>query len=331
MILSKTPYRISFFGGGTDYPQWYLENGGEVISSTIDKYIYISCRNLPSFFDHKYRVVYSKLEMVKEISKIQHLPIRMILQDIKKKIKKIPGLEIHYNGQLPARSGMGSSSSFVVGLINTINSYFGFKLNKKNLSKKSIYIEREVLKETVGSQDQVAAAFGGFNSIKFDTDGNFKVTPVFQFEKDSKNFSKNLFIYYTDINRTAKYVASSYVKKLNKNKKKNMYEILGHVKESKKILKSKKYDDFGKLLNETWKIKRNLSKQVSSSFIDNVYSNGIKSGALGGKLLGAGGGGFLLFYVPPDNQKYFFKKMNSRLLFPVNFSNKGSEVVYSDE
>lgn len=331
MILSKTPYRISFFGGGTDYPQWYLENGGEVISSTIDKYIYISCRNLPSFFDHKYRVVYSKLEMVKEISKIQHLPIRMILQDIKKKIKKIPGLEIHYNGQLPARSGMGSSSSFVVGLINTINSYFGFKLNKKNLSKKSIYVEREVLKETVGSQDQVAAAFGGFNSIKFDTDGNFKVTPVFQFEKDSKNFSKNLFIYYTDINRTAKYVASSYVKKLNKNKKKNMYEILDHVKESKKILKSKKYDDFGKLLNETWKIKRNLSKQVSSSFIDNVYSNGIKSGALGGKLLGAGGGGFLLFYVPPDNQKYFFKKMNSRLLFPVNFSNKGSEVVYSDE
>ena len=275
MILSKTPYRISFFGGGTDYPQWYLENGGEVISSTIDKYIYISCRNLPSFFDHKYRVVYSKLEMVKEISKIQHLPIRMILQDIKKKIKKIPGLEIHYNGQLPARSGMGSSSSFVVGLINTINSYFGFKLNKKNLSKKSIYIEREVLKETVGSQDQVAAAFGGFNSIKFDTDGTFKVTPIFQFEKDSKNFSKNLFIYYTDINRTAKYVASSYVKKLNKNKKKNMYEILGHVKESKKILKSKKYDDFGRLLNETWKIKRNLSKQVSSSFIDSIYSDGM--------------------------------------------------------
>ncbi len=331
MILSKTPYRISFFGGGTDYPQWYLENGGEVISSTIDKHIYISCRNLPSFFDHKYRVVYSKLEMVKEISKIQHLPIRMILQDIKKKIKKIPGLEIHYNGQLPARSGMGSSSSFVVGLINTINNYFGFKLNKKNLSKKSIYIERDVLKETVGSQDQVAAAFGGFNSIKFDTDGNFKVVPIFQFEKDSKNFSKNLFIYYTDINRTAKYVANSYVKKLNKNKKKNMYEILDHVKESKKILKSKKYDDFGKLLNETWKIKRNLSKQVSSSFIDSAYSNGIKSGALGGKLLGAGGGGFLLFYVPLDNQKYFFKKMNSRLLFPVNFTNRGSEVVYSDE
>ena len=187
------------------------------------------------------------------------------------------------------------------------------------------------MKETVGSQDQVAAAFGGFNSIKFDTDGTFKVTPIFQFEKDSKNFSKNLFIYYTDINRTAKYVASSYVKKLNKNKKKNMYEILDHVKESKKILNSKKYDDFGKLLNETWKIKRNLSKQVSSSFIDNVYSNGIKSGALGGKLLGAGGGGFLLFYVPPDNQKHFFKKMNSRLLFPVNFTNRGSEVVYSDE
>ncbi len=331
MILTKTPYRISFFGGGTDYPQWYLENGGEVISSTIDKYIYISCRNLPSFFDHKYRIVYSKLEMVKEISKIQHLPIRMILQDIKKNIKKIPGLEIHYNGQLPARSGMGSSSSFVVGLINTVNHYFGFKLSKKNLSKKSIYIEREILKETVGSQDQVAAAFGGFNSIKFDTYGNFKVMPIFAFEKDAKNFSKNLFIYYTDINRTAKYVANSYVKKLNKTKKKNMYEVLDHVKESKKILRSKKYDEFGKLLNETWKIKKNLSKEVSSSFIDSIYSKGMKSGALGGKLLGAGGGGFILFYVPLDNQKYFLKKMNSRLLFPVNFSSSGSEVVYSDE
>ena len=331
MILTKTPYRISFFGGGTDYPQWYLKHGGEVISSTIDKYIYISCRNLPSFFDHKYRLVYSKLEMVKEISKIQHLPIRVILQDMKKNIKEIPGLEIHYNGQLPARSGMGSSSSFIVGLINTINHYFGFKLNKQNLSKKSIFIEREVLKETVGSQDQVAAAFGGFNSIRFDKDGNFKVIPIFSLEKDAKNFSKNLFIYYTDINRTAKYVANSYVNKLNKNKKKNMYEILDHVKESKKILKSKKYDEFGKLLNETWKIKKNLSKDVSTSFIDSIYSDGIKSGALGGKLLGAGGGGFVLFYVPRDNQKYFLKKMNSSLLFPVNFCSNGSEVVFSDE
>jgi len=331
MILTKTPYRISFFGGGTDYPQWYLKNGGEVISSTIDKYIYISCRDLPSFFDHKYRIVYSKLEMVKEISKIQHLPIRVILKDMEKKIKEIPGLEIHYNGQLPARSGMGSSSSFVVGLMNTVNRYFGFKLNKKNLSKKAIYIEREVLNETVGSQDQVAAAYGGFNSIKFDTDGSFKVTPIFNTEKDAKNFSKNLFIYYTDINRTAKYIANSYVTKLTNRKRKNINEILSHVKESKKILNSKKFDDFGRLLNETWKIKRDLSKQVSSKFIDKIYSDGMKSGALGGKLLGAGGGGFVLFYVPKDNQKYFLKKMNSRLLFPVNFTNRGSEVVYSDE
>ena len=331
MILTKTPYRISFFGGGSDYPHWYLKNGGEVISSTIDKYIYISCRDLPSFFDHKYRIVYSKLEMVKEISKIQHLPIRVILKDMEKKIKEIPGLEIHYNGQLPARSGMGSSSSFVVGLMNTVYRYFGFQLNKKNLSKKSIYIEREVLKETVGSQDQVAAAYGGFNSIKFDTNGSFKVTPIFDTEKDAKNFFKNLFIYYTDINRTAKYIANSYVTKLTNKKKKNINEILSHVKESKKILNSKKFDDFGRLLNETWKIKRDLSKQVSSNFIDKIYSDGIKAGAFGGKLLGAGGGGVVLFYVPKDNQKYFLKKMNSRLLFPVNFTNRGSEVVYSDE
>jgi len=331
MILTKTPYRISFFGGGTDYPQWYLENGGEVISSTIDKYIYISCRHLPSFFDHKYRIVYSKLEMVKNISSIKHLPIKVALKEIEKKIKKFPGLEIHYNGQLPARSGMGSSSSFVVGLLKTLDHYFGFQIDKKKLAEKSVFFEREKLKEVVGSQDQVAAAYGGFNSIKFDTNGNFKVTPIFSSKNDMISFSKNLFIYYTDINRTAKYIAKTYVKKLNNEKKKNMFDILSHVKESKKILKSKNYDDFGRLLNETWKIKRNLSKQVSSSFIDKIYSNGIKHGALGGKLLGAGGGGFVLFYVPRDNQKYFLKKMKSRLLFPVNFTNSGSKIVYTDE
>ena len=327
MIITKTPYRISFFGGGSDYPSWYRKNGGAVLSTTIDKHIYITCRFSPKYFKQKYRIVWRKIENVKKINEINHKAVKYLLKHLN--IKQ--GLEIHYYGDLPARSGMGSSSSFIVGLINTINHYFGFKLNKQNLSKKSIFIEREVLKETVGSQDQVAAAFGGFNSIRFDKDGNFKVIPIFSFKKDAKNFSKNLFIYYTDINRTAKYVANSYVNKLNKNKKKNMYEILDHVKESKKILKSKKYDEFGKLLNETWKIKKNLSKDVSSNFIDSIYSDGMKSGALGGKLLGAGGGGFVLFYVPRDNQKYFLKKMNSSLLFPVNFCSNGSEVVFSDE
>jgi D-glycero-alpha-D-manno-heptose-7-phosphate kinase len=269
--------------------------------------------------------------MVKNISSIKHLPIKVALKEIEKKIKKIPGLEIHYNGQLPARSGMGSSSSFVVGLLKTLDHYFGFQIDKKKLAEKSVFFEREKLKEIVGSQDQVAAAYGGFNSIKFDTNGTFKVTPIFSSKNDMISFSKNLFIYYTDINRTAKYIAKTYVKKLNSEKKKNMFDILSHVKESKKILKSKNYDDFGRLLNETWKIKRNLSKQVSSSFIDKIYSNGIKQGALGGKLLGAGGGGFVLFYVPKDNQKNFLKKMKSRLLFPVNFTSSGSEIVYTDE
>jgi len=190
MIITKTPYRISFFGGGSDYPSWYNYFPGLVLSATINKYLYISIRKLPNFFNHKYRIVWSKIENVKTINQIDHKVVRELLKFYNTK----DGLEIHYDGDLPARSGMGSSSSFVVGLMNTVNRYFGFKLNKKNLSKKAIYIEREVLKETVGSQDQVAAAYGGFNSIKFDTDGSFKVTPIFETEKEAKNFSKNLFI-----------------------------------------------------------------------------------------------------------------------------------------
>ena len=330
MIISKTPYRISFFGGGTDYPDWYLENGGEVISTTINKYIYISCRNLPSFFKHNYRIVYSKVENVKKISQIIHPVIKeSLLFFFKKKISS--GLEIHYNGELPARSGMGSSSSFAVGLLNTLYTYFNFKINKKLLANKSIFLERELLKETVGSQDQVAASFGGFNSIKFDKKGNYQIDPIFQKFEESLNLNKNLYLIYTDISRTAKFIANTYIKKLTNVKKKQMLEIIDHVKIGKQLLKDKNFDDFGILLNETWKIKRSLSNKVSSNLIDDIYLQGINSGATGGKLLGAGGGGFVLFYVPNKNRINFLRIMKKYKLFTFDFTNIGSTIVYNDE
>ena len=180
MIISKTPYRISFFGGGTDYPEWYLKNGGEVISSTIEKFLYITCRNLPPFFSHKHRIVYSKIEDVKKIENIKHNAVREALKIYKKKIKNFNGLEIHYDGDLPARSGMGSSSTFIVGLINALNSLYNIRVSKKKLSKECIYFEQKILKEIVGSQDQIAASYGGFNSIKFNTNKGFSITPIFK-------------------------------------------------------------------------------------------------------------------------------------------------------
>lgn len=330
MIISRTPYRISFFGGGTDYPDWYLKNGGEVISSTIDKYIYISCRNLPSFFKHNFRIVYSKVENVKKISQITHPAIReSLLFFFKKKISG--GLEIHYNGELPARSGMGSSSSFAVGLLNALHNYYKLKINKKSLANKSIFLERDLLKETVGSQDQVAASFGGFNSIKFDEKGNYKIKPIFKKFEDSLDLNNNLYLIYTDINRTAKFIANTYVKKLTNVKKNQMYVILEHVKIGKQLLYEKNFDDFGLLLNETWKIKRSLSNKVSSNLIDDIYLQGINSGATGGKLLGAGGGGFVLFYVPNKNRVNFLRIMKKYKLFTFDFTNIGSTIVYNDE
>ena len=210
MIISKTPYRISFFGGGSDYPAWYVKNGGKVISSTIDKYIYISCRYLPPFFRHKYRIVWSRIESVKNIEQIKHQAVKEMLKE--SKIKK--GLEIHYDGDLPARSGMGSSSVFVVGLMNVLNNFKGKKIKKEQLAQKSIYFEQKILKEVVGSQDQIAAAYGGFNKIKFFPGGNFSVSPINLNQRNIRKLNQNLVLLYTGVKRTAHHIANSYVKKI---------------------------------------------------------------------------------------------------------------------
>lgn len=326
MIISKTPYRISFFGGGTDYPSWYKKYGGEVLSTTIDKHVYISCRYLPSFFEHKYRIVYSNIELVKKIKDIKHVVVRELIK--KTKIKE--GLELHYDGDLPALSGMGSSSSFVVGCMNIFLTMQNKKLSTKQLAKESVDFEQGVLKEIVGSQDQVAAAYGGFNSIRFNTNGSYSVKSMNINESIKNNLNKRLLLVYTGNQRRAHDIASSYVKNLPIEKKKEMLAIQSYVQKAKNYLKKNKLDDFGDLLDESWKKKKELSKNISSEFIDNIYSRALKNGALGGKILGAGGGGFFLFYVDGKKLETFVKSFKNYLIVSFKFENQGSQIIYNN-
>jgi len=303
MIISKTPYRISFFGGGSDYPSWYIKNGGAVLSTTIDKYIYISCRYLPPFFEHKYRIVWSHIENVKKIDQIKHEVVKEML----KKYKIRSGLEIHYDGDLPATSGMGSSSVFVVGLMNLLNNFQGKKIKKKMLAQKSIHFEQKILKDVVGSQDQVAVSYGGFNKIIFEAGGGFNVHPISIKKKTLNKLNRNLLLVYTGINRTAHDIAKSYINKLHKSRKSHILKISSFVGEAEKTLRKGNVSNFGNLLHESWLEKKSLSSAITNSSIDEIYNNAIKKGALGGKLLGAGGGGFFLFYVPYFRQKNFIK------------------------
>ena len=325
MIISKTPYRISFFGGGSDYPTWYKKYGGEVLSTTIDKYIYISCRFSPKYFKKKYRIVWRKIENVQTAKEINHKAVRELLKYLKIK----PGLEIHYYGDLPARSGMGSSSCFTVGLMQSLYRIKKIKLSKLKLAKKSIYFEQKVMKEIVGSQDQTSASFGGFNKIIFNRNGSIRVKKI----SSNKNINKlndNLTLIYTGINRTAHKIANNYVNKLTKEKSKHIQRITSYVREGENILKSGKIDDFGILLNEAWMEKKALSNLITNSKINEIYDQAIKYGALGGKLLGAGGGGFLLMYMKEKERKYFFKKFKKLVNIPFNFTKTGSEIIFDE-
>ena len=328
MIISKTPYRISFFGGGTDYPEWYLKNGGEVLSTSINKYLYLSCRYLPNFFNYKYRIAYSLIENAKEIKDIKHPVVKKMLE---KYYNDKKGLEIHYDGDLPARSGMGSSSVFIVGFLNLLNTLRKKNVFPKKLANESIYFEQKILKETVGSQDQIATAYGGFNSIKFFKDGTYKVNKILINKEKQKILFNNLYLVYTQVSRTATWIAKSYVNKFNKSKKNYLEEISNHVHEAKDLLKKNNFDDFGKLLNQTWLMKKKLSNKVTNSHIDSLYEAGLKFGALGGKLLGAGGGGFVLFYVPKRNRKKFYDKFKKQIILPITISNEGSRIIFNNE
>tara|TARA_B100001250_G_scaffold413373_1_gene447297 strand:+ start:136 stop:1128 length:993 start_codon:yes stop_codon:yes gene_type:complete len=323
MIITKTPYRISFFGGGSDYPSWYKKNSGAVLSTTIDKYIYISCRFSPNYFKKKYRIVWRKIENVQRVNQINHKAVRELLKYLKIK----PGLEIHYYGDLPARSGMGSSSCFTVGLMQSLCRIKKIKLTKPKLAKKSIYFEQKIMQEVVGSQDQTSASYGGFNKIIFNKNNSIDVKEISS-KKNIKKLNENLILIYTGINRTAHKIANSYVNKLTTVKSDHINRIVGYVKEGENILNSGNIDDFGRLLHDAWMEKKALSNLITNSKINEIYDQAIKHGALGGKLLGAGGGGFLLMYMKEKQRKNFFKKNKTLINVPFNFTTSGSEVIF---
>ncbi len=324
MIITKTPYRISFFGGGSDYPNWFNKFTGQVLSTTINKHIYVTCRILPKFFKHNYRIVWSKIENVKTLNEIKHESVKGLL-----KFYKInQGVEIHYDGDLPARSGMGSSSCFTVGLMKAINTLNGKTISNIELAKKAIFFEQKFMREIVGSQDQVSASIGGFNKIIFKKN-NITVKKIKKVE-NIKKLERNLLLIYTGINRTAHKIASTYASKLFSVKKEYITKICEHVSEGEKLLNTGKIDDFGKLLNNAWDLKKKLSSKISNSKIDELYDIALKYGAFGGKLLGAGGGGFLLLYMPIKFRKKFFNNNKKLINIPFNFTNEGAKVIFKD-
>jgi len=325
MIISRTPFRISFFGGGTDYPAWYRENKGTVLATTINRYCYITCRYLPPFFEHKHRIVYSKIENVKDISEIMHPSARAVLQFMK--IRE--GIELHHDGDLPARTGLGSSSAFTVGLLHALYALKGVMLPKNRLATQAIHIEQEILKENVGSQDQILAAFGGFNRINFNLDGSFQIMPVILKKEKLEQLQKHLMLYFTGLSRFASDIAAEQIKNIGERKRELslMYQM---VEEAIKILNSSTIEisEFGKLLNETWKLKRTLSSKISDPRINGIYEAACKNGALGGKLLGAGGGGFMIFFVKPEEQPRVKERLRNILQVPFQFENQGSQIIF---
>ena len=324
MIITKTPYRISFFGGGTDHPAWYREHKGRVLATTFDKYCYISIRPLPQFFDHKYRVVYSKIESVNAINEIQHPSVREALRYFNCN----QGLEIHHDGDLPARSGLGSSSSFTVGMINAMNALNGIYSSSYELASTAIHIEQDLIKECVGSQDQISAAYGGFNEIEFYKDDTFSVEPKVFDRGRVKELNSHLMLFFTGISRFSSEVAESQISNI-KNCYSQMNELYDMVGEGSSILSNVNIpiNDFGKLLHQAWKNKRSLSNKVTNTKIDELYNAAIKAGATGGKVLGAGGGGFILFFVKPENQDKVKEVLSSLTFVPFEFENTGSKVV----
>ena len=299
MIISRTPFRVSLFGGGTDYPDWFLENGGSVIGMTIDKYCYLSVRYLPPFFKHKHRIVWSRIELVDDINEIEHPAVRTILKE--KQFNT--GLEIAYNADLPARSGLGTSSSFSVGLINALNALNGQMSSKKELADEAIRIEQEIMLESVGSQDQVWAAYGGFNRISFNSDGSYEVSPILVTKKQRKELLGSFMLFFTGFSRYSGKLAERQIANF-KNKNKELNLINDFTNDATKILQENTgiVTNLGHLMHEGWQIKRELAEGVSTPEIDEIYDAGIEAGATGGKLLGAGGGGFMLFIVQPENQ-----------------------------
>jgi D-glycero-alpha-D-manno-heptose-7-phosphate kinase len=324
MIITSTPMRISFFGGGTDYPIWYREHGGSVLSTTIDKSCFITCRWLPPFFEYHSRISYTKVENVDRNQAIQHPSVRACLEHLG--IKE--GVEIHHIADLPARTGLGTSSAFTVGLLLGLYALKNQMRDKRDLASEAIHVEQELLHEAVGAQDQVSAAYGGFNHINFGTDGAIDVKRILTSPERLAHLQEHLALYFTGFSRIASEIAQEQLK-MTPHKVRELNQMLQLVDEAEKIVTNPQRDlkDFGHLLHESWQIKRSLTQKISNPEIDAIYQAGVEAGALGGKLLGAGGGGFMLFFVPPEKREALRQRLKKLLCVPFKFSNKGGEVV----
>jgi D-glycero-alpha-D-manno-heptose-7-phosphate kinase len=324
MITTRTPLRISFFGGGTDYPIWYREHGGAVLSTAIDKWCYITTRWLPPFFEFHSRVSYSKLENVNNNSLIEHPSVRACLQFM----GIAEGVEIHHIADLPARTGLGTSSAFTVGLLLGLYALKNKMRDKHALATDAIHVERDLIREAVGAQDQVSAAYGGFNRINFNQDESIDVKRVLTSPHRLTEIERHLALYFTGFSRTASEIAQEQVK-VTPCKKTELTAMHQMVSEAEMIVSnpSCSLDEFGRLMHEGWKIKRSLTQQISNNDIDEIYEAGLSAGALGGKLLGAGGGGFMLFFVPPERRDALRMRLKKLLCVPFSFNNRGSHVV----
>jgi len=322
MIISRTPFRVSFFGGGTDYPDWFHEHGGAVLATTIDKYCYISVRELPPFFDHRFRVVYSIVENVQEVADIAHPAVRAVLQ----RLEVDRGLEIHHDGDLPARSGLGSSSAFTVGLLRAVHALRGRHTSKEALASEAIHVEHCMLREPVGLQDQISAAFGGCNHIQFRPDGTYDVEPMILPRERLAALEDHLLLVFTGISRLAPAVAQTVIDNL-KNRTGELKAMQEMVDRAIELLASPAdIVEFGRLLDESWRLKRRLSDRVSNSEVDALYETATRAGAIGGKLLGAGGGGFVLLFVRPEERARVVEAVRNLITVPFKFDMSGCRI-----
>jgi D-glycero-alpha-D-manno-heptose-7-phosphate kinase len=324
MIITRTPLRISFFGGGTDYPIWYREFGGAVLSTTIDKCCYITCRRLPPFFEYHSRLSYSRIENVNDNNAIEHPSARGCLQYL----GVDDGVEIHHVADLPARTGLGTSSAFTVGLLLSLYALKDQMRAKHALAADAIHVEQEVVREAVGSQDQVSAAYGGFNRINFNVDGSFEVKQVLTSRDRLAALQQHCALYFTGFARTASEIAKEQIR-VTPHRKHELEVMFQMVHEAEAIITNpnRSLDEFGHLLHESWQVKRTLTGNITNTNLDEIYEAGRSAGALGGKLLGAGGGGFMLFFVPPERRKMLRMRLKNLLCVPFGFSNRGSHVV----
>ena len=318
---------MSFFGGGTDMEDFFKTHGGAVLSTTFDKYCYVNVRHLPPFFDYRTELSYSKTERVTSIESIQHPAIRNAM-----KMLNMHEIRLTYEADLPARSGLGTSSSFAVGMLSAFYALKGRYADKKKLADEAIYLERVLCGEAGGWQDQIAASYGGFNRINFNKDGTYDVLPIIISPERKKQLDHNLMMFFTGFTRFSSDVqkANAASPETQEAKEKRLLEMLDLVDDAEDVLTNKKrdLDEFGRLLDHTWKLKRQTGSAVSTSNIDALYQRGIEAGALGGKLLGAGGGGFLVFYVQPEKREALKAAMHDLLYVPFHFEDGGSRVLY---